>query len=278
MAHDPGWRDLPASFNSPDDLAAIIAREFPDAAPSDPSFTPRAGRAAALDTLARVDPPTYAATRNHLDGAVSGLSPHIRCGCVTLAEARDAALANVDDPADAAKFVQELAWRDYYQRVLDTQGDAVWRDIEPWKTGHDAADYATELPDEVAKARTGLACIDAFVRELIERGSMHNPARLWFASYLVHWRRVHWRAGARFFLQHLLDADLASNNLSWQWVASAFAAKPYIFNRENLERYTGGRFCASCPSADRCPFDDSYENLERRLFTITVERREPRRG
>jgi deoxyribodipyrimidine photo-lyase len=94
---------------------------------------------------------------------------------------------------------------------------------------------------------------------------------MWLAAYVVHWRRVRWQAGARWFLAHLLDGDPASNNLSWQWVASSFSHKPYLFNRANLERFSGGRFCAGCPLADRrgpggCPFDASYEALQARLF------------
>jgi deoxyribodipyrimidine photo-lyase len=97
---------------------------------------------------------------------------------------------------------------------------------------------------------------------------------MWLAAYVVHWRRVRWQAGARWFLQHLLDGDPASNNLSWQWVASAFSHKPYIFNRGNLERFSSGRFCANCPAAERggagapggCPFEESYEDLQERLF------------
>jgi deoxyribodipyrimidine photo-lyase len=83
----------------------------------------------------------------------------------------------------------------------------------------------------------------------------------------VHWRRVRWQAGARWFLQHLLDGDPASNNLSWQWVASSFSHKPYLFNRANLERFSAGRYCVSCPLARAgCPFEASYEALQARLF------------
>ena len=116
--------------------------------------------------------------------------------------------------------------------------------------------------------------MDAFAAELIGTGWLHNHARMWLAAYVVHWRRVRWQAGARWFLQHLLDGDPASNNLSWQWVASAFSHKPYIFNRVNLERFSSGRFCANCPAALRsgagvpggCPFEASYEQLQARLF------------
>jgi deoxyribodipyrimidine photo-lyase len=119
--------------------------------------------------------------------------------------------------------------------------------------------------------------MDAFAADLERIGWLHNHARLWLASYVVHWRRVRWQAGARWFLRHLLDGDPASNNLSWQWVASSFGSKPYIFNRENLERFSGGRYCRNCPRANRggarrpggCPFEASYEELQQRLFRPT---------
>ncbi len=87
---------------------------------------------------------------------------------------------------------------------------------------------------------------------------------------MVHWRRVRWQAGARWFLRHLLDGDPASNNLSWQWVASTFSHKPYFFNRENLEKYTSGRLCRDCASRRECPFEGSYAELGQRLFRVEV--------
>jgi deoxyribodipyrimidine photo-lyase len=109
--------------------------------------------------------------------------------------------------------------------------------------------------------------MDGFIAELHSSGWLHNHARMWLASYLVHWRRVRWQTGARWFLRHLLDGDPASNNLSWQWVASTFSHKPYVFNRSNLERYSDGRYCAICQHRDGgCPFEASYEELATRLF------------
>ena len=172
------------------------------------------------------------------------------------------------------KLIAELGWRDYWQRLWLQLGDGIWHDREPLKTGHPAATYAPRLPADLAAAATGLGCMDAFAAELMETGWLHNHARMWLAAYVVHWRRVRWQAGARWFLRHLLDGDPASNNLSWQWVASAFSHKPYIFNRANLERFSSGRFCAGCPAAHRggagrpggCPFEASYEALQERLF------------
>jgi deoxyribodipyrimidine photo-lyase len=116
--------------------------------------------------------------------------------------------------------------------------------------------------------------MDGFRNELVTHGWLHNHARMWMAAYLVHWRRVHWRAGANWFLEHLLDGDPASNHLSWQWVASSFSHKPYFFNRENLERYSNGLYCQDCPSNKSCPFDRSYEQLEQQLFKVQPAIRE----
>ena len=245
-----------------------------------PTPTPATGgRREAERRLAAIDPARYGATRNHLDGAVTRLSPYLRHGVLTLAEVREAVFAwlwarGYGEPGRqgegrriAGKLINELGWRDYWQRLWLVLGDGIWSDLEPLKTGHPPASYAPELPAAVAAASTGLVCIDAFATELIATGWLHNHARMWLASYLVHWRRVRWQAGAAWFLQHLLDGDPASNNLSWQWVASSFSSKPYLFNRDNLERYSGGRYCRACPRAGRdCPFEASYEQLQGRLF------------
>ncbi len=279
----------------------------------------RGGRRAAEERLAALDPARYGASRNHLEGAVTRLSPYIRHGVVTLAEAREAVFARLREgggsaeprgaraageaalqgelfgaPSAAAsgpghaggplwspaqrrageKLIAELGWRDYWQRLWRQWGDGIWHDREPLKTGHPPGAYAATLPADLSAAATGLACIDAFATELMTTGWLHNHARMWLAAYVVHWRKVRWQAGASWFLRHLLDGDPASNNLSWQWVASAFSHKPYLFNRANLERFSSGRFCATCPAAHRggagrpggCPFEASYEALEARLF------------
>jgi deoxyribodipyrimidine photo-lyase len=226
----------------------------------------RGGRRAAEAALVSIDPVGYARSRNFLNGAVSRLSPYLRHGVLTLAEVRDYALSRVRTADDAEKFINELGWRDYWQRLYAVLGDGIWKDREAYKTGFAAESYANELPPELVEGRTGLACMDGFAKELRETGYLHNHARMWMAAYVVHWLRVRWQAGARWFLEHLLDGDPASNNLSWQWVASTFSNKPYYFNRENLERYTGGSYCEGCSLHAACPLEGSYEDLEVRLF------------
>ena len=255
-----------------EDFAVELARRFPKAAERDATVSPiQGGRSNALARLSQTELSRYAYTRNFLDGQITRLSPYIRHGALTLAEVRDYAFSNAKHPFQVSKFIVELAWRDYYQRLYEKLGDGVWDDREPYKTGHSPDDYADELPAGIRAGETGLACMDAFARQLRETGYLHNHARMWVAAYVVHWRRVKWQAGARWFLSHLLDGDPASNNLSWQWVASTFSHKPYFFNRENLEKYTGGIYCESCPQRGRCDFEGSYQELGARLFAIQVE-------
>ncbi len=216
-----------------------------------------------MEKLSRIDPVGYGQSRNDLDGAVTRLSPFLRHGVLSLAEVRDAGLAKAGATGGCTKFLQELAWRDYYQRLWRLLGDRIWSDIEPYKTGFDAATYSDELPADLPTASTGIDYIDHFVRELHETGYLHNHARMWLAAYVVHGRRVKWQAGARWFLSHLLDGDEASNNLSWQWCASTFSHKPYIFNRENVLKYSARRF-AEHQATD--PFDSDYETLQLNLF------------
>jgi len=230
-------------------------------------------RAQSLEMLRRIDPVDYGRTRNHVDGAVSRLSPFLRHGILTLAEVREAAIQKARTPNNAQKFIQELAWRDYYQRVWQHSGDDIWSDLEPYKTGYDPGDYADELPDDLLNARTGIDYIDFFVTELHDTGYLHNHARMWLAAYVVHGRRVKWQAGACWFLSHLLDGDEASNNLSWQWCASTFGHKPYIFNRENVVEYSGDRFA---PHQRDDPFDSTYEAIAEKLFR-PINEQEPQR-
>ncbi len=250
-------------------MASALRKLFPHLLPTDTALSPtRGGRIAAKAALSKVEAQSYERSRNYLAGSVTRLSAYLRHGVLTLAEVRDDVLARVADPRHAGKLVNELGWRDYWQRLYLELGEGIWQDREPYKTGYEAADYDRALPAEVAEAATTLYCIDSFSRDLTETGYLHNHARMWFAAYLAHWRRVRWQAGAHWFLEHLIDGDPASNNLSWQWVASTFASKAYIFNKENLERYTDGLYCRACPHAraGTCPFDSDYDGLQQTLF------------
>ncbi len=211
--------------------------------------------AAAHARIAAVQPAIYARTRNALDGAVSTLSPYITHGLVTLADVLAGVAAR--HPLDVQnKFVYELGWREYFRHVWQHRREGILHSLHAGPLPDDA--YADELPADIREARTGVPVVDQAVRALYASGTLHNHARMWLASYVVHVRKAHWRAGADWLYGHLLDGDLASNHLSWQWVAGTGSRKPYLFNAENVARYA--------PAPWHSPgsvIDTSYEALDR---------------
>lgn len=231
-------------------------------AKGDASFV-SGGKRSADAKLSVINPSRYARTRNHLDGAVTGLSPFIRHGVISLNTVRNFILSRTS-VSESEKLIQQLAWRDYWQRVYEGDETIIWYDAEEYKTGFAADDYADDLPDDIRDGKTGVACMDQFIEELTQNGTLHNHARLYLAGYICHWRKVKWQAGARWFLEHLLDGDPASNNLSWQWVASTFSHKPYYFNLENVEKFSGPNINTS-PS-DNVTLIGDYDVLYQRLF------------
>jgi deoxyribodipyrimidine photo-lyase len=253
---------LQHSFLQRDDLVAYVKKLAPWAE-GERSYI-QGGRKKAEIKLAKMDPIAYGRTRNFGDGNITRLSPYIRHGILSLNEVRNYAFTKCSEPVQINKFIQELGWRDFWQRVYTEHPEWAWHDVEPYKTGFSADDYANDLPEDIIRGTTGIACIDAFIHELTATGYLHNHARMYLASYVVHFRQIKWQAGARWFLRHLLDGDIASNNLSWQWVASSFSPKPYIFNLENVARYFATTVDVS--RANNAPIDASYEVLNQRLF------------
>lgn len=253
---------LKNQFDNRHDLIAYVQSLAPWAE-GEPSSI-HGGRHEAEMKLQQIEPIAYARTRNFGGGKITRLSPYIHHGVLSLNEVRNHALTTCKQPEQITKFIQELAWRDFWQRVLVQHPAWAWEDIEAYKTGFSAKDYEDTLPDDIAQGCTGVACLDAFIHELTATGYIHNHARMYLASYIVHFRRIRWQAGARWFLQHLLDGDVASNNLSWQWVASTFSHKPYIFNLENVDKYFGKQVDTT-PHHNQL-LDASYEELQQRLF------------
>jgi deoxyribodipyrimidine photo-lyase len=257
-------QNLRQDFDNRESLLEYLRAEF--SCPEDSIASPiRGGRSQGIKRFATANLGAYDRTRNRLDGDVTKVSPYLRHGALSLAEVRDQALAR----RAPQKLLQELAWRDYYQRVYAKIGDGIWTDREPYKTGFSANDYADDLPEDIRFGTTGTV-MDLFIQDLLLTGYVHNHARMYLAAYVVHWRRVKWQAGARWFLEHLLDGDPASNNLSWQWVASTFSHKPYFFNADNLRKYAGSRMNQFANLSWK-PFEGSYETLERKLFRVEVE-------
>ncbi|MBB1021675.1 deoxyribodipyrimidine photo-lyase, partial [Dietzia sp. E1] len=139
------------------------------------------------------------------------------------------------DGEGARRFVTELAWREFYANVLWHQPRSAWRDLRDAFAGmpYDRGPEVDDLVEAWRRGRTGFPFVDAGMRQLLAQGWMHNRVRMVTASFLVKDLHVWWPVGARHFLDHLLDGDLASNNHGWQWVAGTGTdASPFfrIFN------------------------------------------------
>jgi deoxyribodipyrimidine photo-lyase len=215
---------------------------------------------AALARVAAITPSTYARTRNALDGAVTGLSPYLTHGILSLNEVASA-VAQKHRLSYEDKLVFELGWREFFHHAWEStpQPSDILKNMRPMNLWQ--GKYAEALPADIREGRTGVPCIDSAVRQLYATGYLHNHARMWIASYCIHFRKVHWRAGADWLYAHLLDGDLASNHLSWQWVASSFSSKPYLFNAENVGKYAPQSAFKAWVSR-KTKIDDSYEALD----------------
>ena len=206
---------------------------------------------AALEArLSEIDIAAYSKTRNHLSGQVTRLSPYITHGFISIPELFD----RLPELKLADKLAFEFGWREFFHHVWSREGERILSDLRPALPG---VRYTNELPEDIREGRTGLAVIDRAVHELYSTGYLHNHARMWLASYVVHLRKVSWRTGADWMFAHLVDGDLASNHLSWQWVAATFSSKPYLFNAENVARYAPADWhCAGSV------LDTGYEQLD----------------
>ena len=211
-------------------------------------------RTEALHRADAVDPAAYARTRNALDGAVTRLSPYLTHGLTDVSELVERIGTRHRLRRDD-KLCFEFGWREYFHHAWRCLGDDIWTERRaPPCPGA----YAAEVPEDVRAAATGVPVIDATVRALYRDGWLHNHARMWLASYLVHLRKVDWRAGARWMYRWLLDGDLASNTLSWQWVAGTWTGKPYLFDAANVAKY------APALASPGTALDASYDELDRR--------------
>jgi deoxyribodipyrimidine photo-lyase len=179
----------------------------------------------------------YAEGRNRMDmDATSRLSPHLHFGEVSPNQAWHAvvhaASGNAHLQRGAEAYLRELGWREFSYHLLHHFPSMPSEPLRPefadfpWR--EDSAALATWR-----KGATGYPIVDAAMRELWRTGYMHNRARMIAASFLVKHLLIPWQRGADWFLDTLVDADLANNSASWQWVAGCGAdAAPYfrIFN------------------------------------------------
>ncbi len=203
-------------------------------------------RAAALVRLEEFLPHAgrYAAERNYVRPGhdnISRLSPWVQKRLLLESEIVAAARDRWSFPA-VEKFVQEVYWRTYWKGWLEQRPEAWSRWAEAVPRLRDALSAEQRSTLEAAlDGRTGIAGFDDWARELVATGYLHNHARMWFASIWIFTLRLPWELGAAFFYEHLLDGDVASNTLSWRWVAGLQTpGKTYVARADNIAFYTDG--------------------------------------
>lgn len=207
--------------------AAIVARHH---AP---------GEAAAQDRLAAfldVDMADYADSRDMLarDGT-SGLSDHLALGEISPRQIWQAAARRREEGATGTEpLLRQIAWRDFAHHLMFHDPRLL---SDNWREGWDGFPWITDAghPHLIAwqQGRTGIALVDAAMRELYVTGRMHNRARMVAASYLTKHLMIHWKLGLEWFADCLTDWDPANNAMGWQWVAGTGPdAAPYfrVFN------------------------------------------------
>ncbi len=186
-----------------------------------------------LDRVASVDPVAYAKNRNYGDGAVTRLSPYISRGVISTRQVFQSLIDRGYSWSSMQKMVQELAWREFYQRLWQSWDDDMFEDILQVRSGV----QNRMVPKSILEARTGIQAVDAGIKELQTTGYMHNHLRMYVASLACNLGRSHWPMPASWMYYHLLDGDLASNTCSWQWVAGTFNGRKYFCNQRNIDQY-----------------------------------------
>ncbi|MET0545713.1 MAG: deoxyribodipyrimidine photo-lyase [Caulobacterales bacterium] len=251
--YSPFWRELRTRLSDLQPLAAPgvatkAKKRFPSDALKDWALTPskpnwakdfpdfwtpgEVGAQKRFSDFIDQDLDNYARGRD-IPGEIhtSHLSPHLRFGEISIRQAMKTILALRDD-ANAEKFASELGWRDFAYYLL--HHFPKFPDHN-WRGDFDAFSWRNDRKHLRAwqQGKTGYPLVDAGMRELWATGYMHNRVRMVAASFLIKHLLIDWRRGEEWFWDTLVDADLANNSVSWQWVAGSGAdAAPYfrIFN------------------------------------------------
>jgi deoxyribodipyrimidine photo-lyase len=186
-----------------------------------------------LQRIRIIDPVTYGSTRNYINGSVTYLSPYISRGVISTKFILSEILNRGYQPAQIEKFIQELAWRDYWQQIWIAKRDAINQDLK-----HKQKPVSNNsISKAIVEANTGIEAIDDAIQEFYRTGYLHNHLRMYIASIACNIGQSHWKVPAQWMYYYLLDADWASNALSWQWVAGTNSNKKYYANQDNINKY-----------------------------------------
>lgn len=205
-----------------------------------------------LAQIQKINPIRYGSTRNYLHGAVTQLSPYVSRGVISTKQIMEIVLSKGYTLSQCERLLQQLAWRDYFQRVGELFPDLDQVDVK--NTQERAIDR--KIPQAVLNANTGISAIDNGIKGLYQNGYMHNHVRMYLASIVCNVGRSGWENPGRWMYYHLFDADFASNFLSWQWVCGSFSSKLYFANQENINRYCNTQDVGTFLDKDYSEFND----------------------
>ena len=214
------WHDEIDGIAIPNDPALPAGLELPEAGEVAARKAWRAYRSAAL--------PSYPVARDRPDlDRTSRMSVYLKWGAIH----PRTMLAELS--AEDETFRKELAWREFYAAVLHHWPASAREYFQPELAAMTYAPADTAAFEAWCAGRTGYPLVDAGMRQLLGQGWMHNRLRMIVASFLVKDLHIEWQHGARHFMHHLVDADLASNQHGWQWTAGTGTdAAPFfrVFN------------------------------------------------
>lgn len=215
-----------------------------------------------LERIDQINVEAYAKTRNYKSGAVSYLSPYISRGVISTRQVYQHIRAKNIPFHKAEKFIQELAWRDYWQQIWINKENGILEALKNVQTPV----VSEEIPHAILHANTGIQAIDEALIQLKETGYMHNHMRMYVASIICNIAQTHWLTGANWMYAQLIDGDVASNHLSWQWVAGANSNKKYYANQENINTFfeTNQRNTFLDTSYEELPFITAPDILSKR--------------
>jgi deoxyribodipyrimidine photo-lyase len=210
--------------------------------------------AALLEQIKAYHPGKYPVTRNYTNGAVTNWSPYISRGLLSPVLAMEQ-LKRMHSKQEWIGLMQQMAWREYFQRVWQQKGDLILKDLKSAQ----AKVVLESLPIPMSEGNTGIQALDKAIHQLYEHGLMHNHVRMYISMLHSNIFKAAWLPGAKWMYANLLDHDPAANFLSWQWVAGTFSSKQYIANQENINKYTNTKQLGTY-------LDTEYENLQTSIF------------
>ena len=201
--------------------------------------------------------------------SASALSPWIKHRLITEEEVLIEIL-KYHSPHSAMKFIQEVFWRGYFKGWLE-QHPTVWshhnEKLIKEYTKLENNKFVRENYMSAINGETGIECFDFWCEQLKSTGYLHNHVRMWFASIWVFTLKLPMELGADFFMLHLIDADAASNTLSWRWVSGLHTkGKAYAARASNIEKFTNGQFNPSGQLVE--DINPLTENIDHPLVTL----------